>query len=38
MNGKWVIEDIKRGRWGTDDRESIIRSVAETDGNHVTFG
>jgi predicted phage terminase large subunit-like protein len=31
-NGRWVIEDVKRGRWGTDERERIIRSVAETDG------
>jgi predicted phage terminase large subunit-like protein len=32
MNGRWVIEDVKRGRWGTDERERIIRAVAETDG------
>lgn len=32
MNGRWVVEDVKRGRWGTDERERIIRNVAETDG------
>jgi predicted phage terminase large subunit-like protein len=32
MSGRWVIEDVKRGRWGTDERERIIRNVAETDG------
>jgi predicted phage terminase large subunit-like protein len=35
MSGKWVVEDVKRGRWGTDQRESIIRNVAEADGNGV---
>lgn len=32
LSGKWIVEDVKRGRWGTDQRESIIRSVAEADG------
>ena len=31
-NSKWVIMDVKRGRWGTEERESIIRSTAEADG------
>jgi len=31
-NGKWVVEDVRRGRWTTDEREKIIRQVAETDG------
>jgi len=30
--GKWVVEDVKRGRWGTDEREAIIRQTAEADG------
>jgi len=32
VSGKWVIEDVRRGRWGTEERENIIRGVAETDG------
>ena len=35
QSGKWVVEDIKRGRWGTDERENIIRYTAEADGKHV---
>lgn len=35
LGGKWLIEDIRRGRWGTDQREAIIKSVAEADGDRV---
>ena len=35
VSGRWVIEDVKRGRWGTEERERIIRSVAEVDGRNV---
>lgn len=35
QSGKWVVEDIKRGRWGTDERENIMRYTAEADGKHV---
>jgi len=31
-NGRWIIEDVKRGRWGSEMREKIIRNTAETDG------
>lgn len=31
----WVIEDVKRGRWGTHERERIIRATAEADGPKV---
>jgi predicted phage terminase large subunit-like protein len=31
-SGKWVIEDVKRGRWNADERERVIRGVAEADG------
>ena len=31
-NGKFIIADVKRGQWGTDEREDIIRSTAEADG------
>lgn len=35
--GKWLVEDVKRGRWGTAEREGIIKAVAEADGVHVTI-
>ncbi|HUW67303.1 MAG TPA: phage terminase large subunit [Candidatus Nanoarchaeia archaeon] len=35
VSGRWVVEDVKRGRWGTEERERIIRSVAEVDGRNV---
>ena len=31
-NDRWIIRDVKRGRWGTEEREGIIRSTAEADG------
>lgn len=31
-NGKYLITDVKRGRWSTDQREAIIRQTAEADG------
>ena len=34
-NGRWIIEDMKRGRWGSNERESIIRQTAEADGSAV---
>ncbi len=34
--GRWVILDVKRGRWSTDEREHIIKKVAETDGPKVS--
>jgi predicted phage terminase large subunit-like protein len=34
-NGRWVIVDVKRGRWSTDERERIIKSCAEVDGSRV---
>lgn len=33
--GKYVVEDVKRGQWATERRESIIRSTAEADGENV---
>ena len=32
---KWFIEDVKRGKWSTNDRELIIKSVAEADGRNT---
>jgi predicted phage terminase large subunit-like protein len=34
-NGKWVIADVKRGRWSSHERERIIKSVAEADSSLV---
>lgn len=34
--GHLIIFDIKRGQWGTNIREAIIRSTAEADGKKVT--
>lgn len=31
-NGKYLITDVKRGRWSTDQREAIIKQTAEADG------
>lgn len=36
-NGRWVIEDIKRGRWSSHERERIIRETAIADGQNVTI-
>jgi len=34
-NNRWIVEDVKRGRWGTHERESVIRQTAEADGTRV---
>lgn len=34
-NGKFVVLDVRSGRWATDEREAIIRHVAEADGPGV---
>lgn len=34
-NDKWVIMDVKRGRWEADERETVIRATAEADGRGV---
>jgi len=31
-NGMFVVEDVKRGRWATHEREAIIKSTAVADG------
>ena len=35
-NGKWIVMDVKRGRWSSDERERVIRETAEADGQEVT--
>ncbi len=37
-SGKYVIHDVKKGRWETHQRERIIKSTAEVDGPHVRVG
>lgn len=34
-NKRWIVEDVKRGRWATNEREKIIRATAEADGSDV---
>jgi predicted phage terminase large subunit-like protein len=35
VNDHWLIEDVKRGRWASNEREQIIQHCAEADGHHV---
>ncbi len=34
-DGSFLIEDVKRGRWGTDERERVIKATAIADGDDV---
>lgn len=34
-SGRFLIEDVKRGQWGVDQREAIIYQTARSDGEHV---
>ena len=34
-NGKRLISDVKRGRWSTEERETVIQATAEADGRNV---
>lgn len=34
-NDKWLVMNVKRGQWSTDERERQISQTAEADGNHV---
>jgi predicted phage terminase large subunit-like protein len=36
--GYYVVEDVKRGRWATEERERIIKETAEVDGYGVEVG
>ena len=36
-NGRWLIEDVVRGRWASNERERIIRQTAEADGSDVVI-
>lgn len=37
-NGKFLVIDVKRGQWATEERESIIRETAEVDTASVEVG
>ena len=34
-NKTFIVEDVKRGRWSSDERERIIKQTAEADGRKV---
>ena len=34
--GKFIVVDVKRGRWSSETREKIIREIAEADGQACT--
>ena len=36
-NGLFLIDDIKRGRWRSEQREQIIQQTAQIDGDHVAI-
>jgi predicted phage terminase large subunit-like protein len=36
-NDKYIIMDVKRGQWATEQREDIIRQTAQADGNSVAI-
>lgn len=35
--GRWLVEDVRRGRWSTHEREKIIKETAEADGHRVVI-
>ena len=37
VNKQWLIEDVKRGRWSSHERERIIKETANADGQRVTI-
>jgi len=38
VNGLWIVEDVKRGQWASEERELIIRQTAIADGFDVEVG
>jgi predicted phage terminase large subunit-like protein len=36
-NGQFLVEDVKRGRWSTNEREAIIYETAKADGGRCTI-
>lgn len=37
-NGKFLVIDIRRGQYGSDDRERLIKATAEADGRSIRIG
>ena len=37
-NNRWIVDDVKRGQWSSEEREQIIRKTAEADGTSVIVG
>ena len=35
INNRWIISDVKRGRWASHEREQIIKLTAQADGYDV---
>lgn len=35
VNSRWLVHDIKRGQWSSEERERIIRETAEADGIEI---
>jgi predicted phage terminase large subunit-like protein len=35
-NGRFIILNVIKGRWGATEREAVIKQTAEMDGRHVT--
>lgn len=38
IHGRYIIEDVKRGQWASEQREAIIKQTAEADGRGVEIG
>jgi len=38
QNGHYIIEDVRRGQWATEEREQIIKQTAIADGGNVQIG
>jgi len=36
-NKHWIVLDVKRGQWGTNEREKIIKETAVADGKNVVI-
>lgn len=35
LGNRWIIEDVRRGRWGSNERETVIKQTAVADGMNV---
>lgn len=37
VNGHWLIEDVRRGRWSAERREQVVQATAMQDGQYTTI-